>query len=199
MVVIGDSISDQAFYASKKGNQANTIWWAKLGRKTKLNPVVFALRSSGYTHSKTCGFDTFENRIASNASLLSDAEVVIIAGGVNDYNSCSANRHLIPATQIVIDQVVNQTLNTLDNAVQHNGRVIITAPWGTDPVRKGHRQMVSAALRQGAAQRGFQYVDTTYGVLTKSSTTDKVHPNKKGSQALFLKIYWGTDLRYRFR
>jgi lysophospholipase L1-like esterase len=203
MVVIGDSISDVDFYASR-GNAAKTIWWKKISKAGHLSPYVYAERGSGYAVPGKCVGTTIDQRINRPAVTrrLQKASVVIVAAGVNDRHECNVTEGSSSKWQALTDEkleaAIAQTMTDLDAVVEHNERVFITVPYGPRKDYRPYRARITRLLKTYSALHGFTYVKTDGGVLSGKRTKDGIHPNAKGSQALYRHIYEQTVLKKRF-
>ncbi|WP_194839887.1 SGNH/GDSL hydrolase family protein [Aeromicrobium yanjiei] len=205
LVVIGDSISDAAFFKTL-GGKPDQMWWAKLGRKTRTTPRVYAERGSGYTRPGKCVTTTIGQRIGRKAmaTRMNKAKIVVIAAGVNDYRKCvfraDGTYYLAPTSGEEVEEAISAAFDELDAAVTYEAKVIITAPYGSRPELKQYRERLVRSLRAHSEEHGFQYVDTAHGTLWgKSKSRDRIHPTAKGMQRLYRDIYMKSNLRKRFR
>lgn len=198
LVVIGDSVSSKDYYV-RTGYRAKTIWWAKLGRRTGLVPASYSERGSGYTHKGKCQTTSFGERVAAHTKELAVAKSIVLAGGVNDWRECNEEGRLVRIAPERRQALIAATLDAVDAVVERDSRVIVTVPWGTYEPIEEYREVITTEIRDLALAHGFQYVDTAHGTLGKGRVHNgTIHPNEKGSQALYRAIYLTSDLHTRY-
>jgi lysophospholipase L1-like esterase len=137
----------------------------RLAQHLGLDLRVAAFGGSGYINPSACGGHPFAARVA---RIPADAQLVVLAGGINDSgypNLAAAVRDLIeavhdraPAAQVVVLGVP---------------RVPLFADELTDPVDQ--------TLEEVAAERGALFVDVRPWTIT--TLPDRIHPDPAGARA----------------
>ncbi len=205
MVVIGDSITST--YNDRRGSNRRG-WWSYLGSKLKVRVITHAERGSGYgKHGKShdgstrCIGTTFEQRLHDPVVRrdLRAARVVVIAGGVNDFMTCTAlpggGHVLVPSSPEVLRAQVGRTL-ALVNAIRPGKRssVYVTVPYGPAASRAANKTWIVSTIRDAAVTAGFGYVDTAGLTLAGPRTHDGCHPNARGSRRMYRDFLTGSDI-----
>jgi len=200
MVVIGDSITWR--YNNTVGS-TNRGWWSYLGTRLHLKVVRYAERGSGFGKrgkasdgTQVCEGTTFYERLRTTAvtQAVKNARVVIVAGGVNDFNTCKhrsdGSWYQTPTDPARLKYEIHRTMTRLA-AIRptRKSSVYITSPFGPfDPAAEAKKWIVPL-IHDEAKAAGFHYVDTATGTLDGDRTDDMVHPNAAGNLQLYRDLF----------
>jgi lysophospholipase L1-like esterase len=191
IVVIGDSIT--SFY-NDSSSSSKRGWWSFLGSRLKLKEIRYASSGSGFARGQGCRGSTFASRItlAEVEKAIRRARVVVIAGGVNDYQQCVDGKNQ-PYDRARLNGAVRVTMTRMA-ALTSASRVYVTAPWGPAAKIKPARNDITSIIKTQALAAGFQYVDTAHGTLWDGRTSDGIHPNLAGSKQIYRDLVARSDI-----
>ncbi|HPU14149.1 MAG TPA: SGNH/GDSL hydrolase family protein [Aeromicrobium sp.] len=193
MMVIGDS------YSSYYGDLTTRYpgWWAYLAADLNLEPVVRAQPGTGFVASgRSCELTKFAERMS--AIRLANPKILVIAGGRNDWRTCTASGRLAPATRTQIKHETDAYFRILATVWSDMGRsasdVYVLSPWGSSMSKKG--SVIRPIIRDSAVASGFNWIRTE--PLVRANTVDGIHPNQSGNLQLSEQVLTNSDLRARF-
>ena len=193
LMVIGDSYS--SYYADLTTRYP--AWWAYLAADLGLKPIVRAEPGTGFVASgKACELTKFAERMS--AIRVANPRILVIAGGRNDWRTCTSTGRLTPATKSEIKRQTTTYFQLLASVWADMGRspndVYVLSPWGPSMSKKG--SVIRPIIRDAATGSGFNWIRTE--PLDRATTVDGIHPNQAGNFRLSEQAQENSDLRVRF-
>ena len=165
-VFLGDSYTD-GYGGTTSPGYAYRAGWAK-GWDVRID----ALGGTGFLNR--AGKRTFAERIPE--VLRQHPDVVVVAGGINDYGSFPN------------DQIAVAAQDIFRRLARSGAQVIALSPWTTPRLRgPGYADLV---LRVGAAARKMhvRYIDTSDWLTPSLMSPDGIHPNERGYRTIAAKL-----------
>lgn len=197
MFVVGDSLT-----ARGSANMASRSvgWWKRVAVRLNMDVATSAQSGSGFIRRGGAGClgTTFTDRLPALAK--ANPDVVVLAGGRNDYRQCHHGRAdtVLTARQSRkgIEAYMVRAAAVAKQLRISRSDVYVASPWGY--TLQSRRTVIAGYVRQSARAHGFKYIDLP--PLARKETVDGTHPNYAGNLRLYTNFLdrRRSDLRARF-
>ncbi len=197
MFVVGDSMTARG---SATMGSKSVGWWKRVAVRLNMDVATSAQSGSGFIRRGGigCRGTTFTDRLRAIAK--ADPDVLVIAGGRNDFRQCHVGRAetLLTARQSQkgIETYMARVAALAKQLRIPRSNVYIATPWGYTLQSK--RTVIARYVRQSAKAHGFKFIDLP--PLARKETVDGTHPNYAGNRRLYTNFLdrRRSDLRARF-
>lgn len=160
-------------------NSPKTALPREIAQKLDWRADVDGVGDTGYITTSAKGGDTFVDRAS---KIPSDADYVVVMGGVNDAKNYDANPDAFAAA-------VDTTFDKIKSAAPETKLIVVGPFWPYDPSAPGAVAM-NDAVDKSAAAHDATFIDALKAGWMKNPSVadnmlpDNLHPNQKGYDAL---------------